>query len=54
VALLGFAERAMVTARRAPLGDSRDWDAVREWAGETAGAVAGETAAAVSRPTPGA
>ncbi len=54
VALLGFAERAMVTAMRAPLGDFRDWDAVRAWAGEIAGAVAGETAAAVSRPTPGA
>ncbi len=54
VALLGFAERAMLTAMRAPLGDVRDWDAVREWAGEIAGAVAGETAAAVSRRTPGA
>jgi menaquinone-dependent protoporphyrinogen oxidase len=30
--LLGFGERAMVTAMRAPLGDFRDWDAVRAWA----------------------
>jgi len=30
--LLGFGERAMVTAMRAPIGDFRDWDAVREWA----------------------
>jgi menaquinone-dependent protoporphyrinogen oxidase len=34
--LLGFGERAMVTAMRAPLGDFRDWDAVRAWAGEIA------------------
>jgi menaquinone-dependent protoporphyrinogen oxidase len=26
----------MVTAMRAPLGDFRDWDAVRAWAGEVA------------------
>ena len=31
-ALLGFGERAMVTAMRAPVGDSRDWEAVRTWA----------------------
>lgn len=30
--LLSFGERAMVTAMRAPLGDFRDWDAVRRWA----------------------
>jgi menaquinone-dependent protoporphyrinogen oxidase len=30
-ALLGFGERAMVTAMRAPVGDFRDWDAVRAW-----------------------
>ncbi len=29
---LGFAERAMVTAMRAPVGDFRDWAAVQEWA----------------------
>ena len=34
--LLSFGERAMVTAMRAPLGDFRDWDAVRAWAGEVA------------------
>ncbi|GAB3315715.1 flavodoxin domain-containing protein [Geodermatophilus aquaeductus] len=37
--LLGFAERAVVTAMRAPLGDSRDWAALREWAGEIAAAL---------------
>jgi menaquinone-dependent protoporphyrinogen IX oxidase len=44
---LGFGERAMVTAMRAPLGDFRNWDAVRAWA-ET---VAGQIVAAVARPT---
>lgn len=34
--LLSFGERAMVTAMRAPLGDFRDWDAVRVWAAEVA------------------
>ena len=34
--LLSFGERAMVTAMRAPLGDFRDWAAVRGWAGELA------------------
>ena len=34
--LLSFGERAMVTAMRAPLGDFRDWDAVRAWARELA------------------
>lgn len=28
---LGIGERAMVTAMRAPVGDFRDWDAVRAW-----------------------
>jgi hypothetical protein len=31
-ALLGFGERAVVTAMRAPTGDFRDWDAVAAWA----------------------
>ena len=30
--LLGFGERAVVTAMRAPVGDFRDWEAVRAWA----------------------
>ncbi|WP_158550674.1 flavodoxin domain-containing protein [Geodermatophilus sp. TF02-6] len=30
---LTFGERAVVTAMRAPLGDFRDWSAVRSWAG---------------------
>ena len=34
--LLGFGERAMATAMRAPVGDFRDWDAVRAWATEIA------------------
>jgi menaquinone-dependent protoporphyrinogen oxidase len=29
---LGFAERAIVTALRAPEGDYRDWDEIRAWA----------------------
>jgi menaquinone-dependent protoporphyrinogen oxidase len=31
-ARLSFGERAMVTAMRAPLGDFRDWGAIRTWA----------------------
>src|SRR3954468_8410541 len=38
--LLGFGERAMVTAMRAPVGDFRDWAAVRSWSEEIAVAVA--------------
>jgi menaquinone-dependent protoporphyrinogen oxidase len=33
---LSFGERAMVTAMRAPVGDFRDWDAIRAWASEIA------------------
>jgi menaquinone-dependent protoporphyrinogen oxidase len=33
---LGFAERAIVKALRAPVGDFRDWDAIAAWAGEIA------------------
>lgn len=36
---LGFAERAIVVALRAPDGDFRDWAAIRSWAGEIASAV---------------
>ena len=43
--LLSFGERAMVTAMRAPVGDFRDWDAVRAWGEEIAGAVIGTTTA---------
>jgi len=35
-ALLGIGERAMVTAMRAPVGDFRDWAALRAWAEEIA------------------
>jgi menaquinone-dependent protoporphyrinogen oxidase len=37
--LLSFGERAMVTAMRAPLGDFRDWDAIRAWGEHIAGEV---------------
>lgn len=33
---LGFAEKAIVLALRAPEGDFRDWDAVRAWAASIA------------------
>jgi menaquinone-dependent protoporphyrinogen oxidase len=33
---LSFGERAIVVALRAPYGDFRDWDAVREWSAEIA------------------
>lgn len=38
--VLSFGERAMVTAMRAPLGDFRDWEAVRAWTEEIAAALA--------------
>ncbi|WP_206340227.1 flavodoxin domain-containing protein [Blastococcus litoris] len=38
-ARLSFGERAMATAMRAPVGDFRDWVAVRAWAEEVAGAL---------------
>ncbi|MCZ2849752.1 flavodoxin domain-containing protein [Modestobacter sp. VKM Ac-2978] len=34
--LLGIGERAMITAMRAPVGDFRDWDDLRDWAEEMA------------------
>ncbi|MFQ1002408.1 flavodoxin domain-containing protein [Modestobacter sp. SSW1-42] len=34
--LLSIGERALVTAMRAPVGDSRDWVALRAWAEEIA------------------
>ena len=40
--LLTFGERAMVTAMRAPVGDSRDWAAVASWAEEIAVALSME------------
>jgi menaquinone-dependent protoporphyrinogen oxidase len=33
---LGFGEKAVVLAFRAPEGDFRDWDEIRAWAGEIA------------------
>jgi hypothetical protein len=38
---LSIGERAMVTAMRAPVGDFRDWAAVRGWAEEIADDLAG-------------
>jgi menaquinone-dependent protoporphyrinogen oxidase len=37
--LLGFAEKAIVVALRAPEGDFRDWDEIRGWAVEIASAL---------------
>lgn len=34
--VLGFAERAIVIALRAPEGDFRDWEGITAWAGEIA------------------
>jgi menaquinone-dependent protoporphyrinogen oxidase len=47
---LSFGERAMVTAMRAPVGDFRDWDAVRGWGEEIAGQIAGVGASAAAGP----
>jgi menaquinone-dependent protoporphyrinogen oxidase len=41
---LGFAERAIVLALRAPEGDFRDWDAIRRWAEGIADALRTEEA----------
>ncbi|MBB3083619.1 flavodoxin domain-containing protein [Geodermatophilus sabuli] len=41
LSLLSFGERAMATAMRAPVGDSRDWDLVRRWAEEVAADLTG-------------
>jgi menaquinone-dependent protoporphyrinogen oxidase len=38
---LSFAEKAVVMALRAPVGDFRDWDGIRAWAGEIAGRLGG-------------
>lgn len=47
--LLSFGERAMATAMRAPLGDFRDWDAIRAWGDHIAGEVlAGRAGRSVS------
>jgi menaquinone-dependent protoporphyrinogen oxidase len=40
--LLSWGERAMVTAMRAPLGDFRDWAAVRAWTEEIATALSAD------------
>jgi len=38
---LGFPERAITKALRAPSGDFRDWDEIEKWAGEIGAALAG-------------
>lgn len=40
-ARLSFGERAMISSLRAPVGDSRDWAAVRAWGEELATQIAG-------------
>jgi len=50
--LLSIGERAMVTAMRAPIGDSRDWDAVRAWAEEIAQELAATSADRPPSPVP--
>jgi menaquinone-dependent protoporphyrinogen oxidase len=37
-----FGEKAIVMALRAPEGDFRDWDEIREWAAAIAQAVAAD------------
>jgi len=39
---LGFGERALVAALRAPTGDFRDWAAIDAWAGDIAAALGGD------------
>ena len=41
--VLGWVDRAVVSALKAPDGDFRDWDAVRAWAGSIADALDGGT-----------
>ena len=38
---LGFAERAIIKALRAPSGDFRDWDEIARWANEIGDSLAG-------------
>jgi menaquinone-dependent protoporphyrinogen oxidase len=50
--LLGFGERAMVTAMRAPVGDCRDWDGLRAWGEEIAEELAVLALGAPQAPVP--
>jgi menaquinone-dependent protoporphyrinogen oxidase len=45
LALLGFGEKAIVKALRAPVGDFRDWDLIDAWAVEIAEALDSGTVA---------
>jgi menaquinone-dependent protoporphyrinogen oxidase len=46
---LGFAERAVVKALRAPVGDYRDWDAITAWAVDIATALGSSQSAVASQ-----
>jgi menaquinone-dependent protoporphyrinogen oxidase len=46
---LGFAERAVVKALRAPVGDYRDWDAITSWAVDIATALGSSPPAVASQ-----
>jgi menaquinone-dependent protoporphyrinogen IX oxidase len=50
--LLSFGERAMVTAMRAPVGDFRDWEAIRAWAEEIAPEIVDSAATRPPAPVP--
>ncbi|WP_369134863.1 hypothetical protein [Modestobacter sp. I12A-02662] len=50
--LLTIGERAMVTAMRAPLGDFRDWEALRGSAEEIAAELAGSLTDTATAPAP--
>jgi menaquinone-dependent protoporphyrinogen oxidase len=45
LALLGFGEKAIVKALRAPVGDFRDWDLIDSWAVDIAEALDSGTVA---------
>lgn len=47
---LGFGEKALVRALRAPEGDFRDWDEIRRWAVSIAAQVSNIPVAPTSRP----
>ncbi|HEU0237938.1 MAG TPA: flavodoxin domain-containing protein [Micromonosporaceae bacterium] len=50
---LGFPERAMAAALRAPYGDFRDWDAIDAWANEIANTLADAPAGGSTTTTKG-
>ncbi|MEV8516500.1 flavodoxin domain-containing protein [Dactylosporangium sp. NPDC051484] len=50
---LGYAERALIAALRAPYGDFRDWAAVRRWAHDIGAALTGTADAGPTPPQAG-